>query len=64
MGSQMRYPDPWKNEKSAVIGDSVEGVLSLLLRPPDKTIPDAYFQGPSAPGKGRYRMLSSESKIF
>ena len=62
MGSQMRHQDPRENQKSAIVGDSVKVGLLLLLRPPDKTIPNAYFQGRSAPGKGRYGMLSNREQ--
>lgn len=60
----MGHKNPGKNQKSAVIGDSVEESLPLFLRPPNKTIPNAYSQGRSAPGEGRYRILSTQGKIL
>jgi hypothetical protein len=60
----MRHQYLGENEKPAIVGDSAEVGLLLLLRPPDKTVPNTNFEGCSAPGKGSYRMVSTESKIL
>jgi hypothetical protein len=60
----MRHPNPGTNEKSAVIGDSAQIGLPLLLGPSDKTVSNAYSKGSRAPGKGRAGMFSHESEIL